>query len=136
MGVLDFLKGPNINEGLEKYRQYKYAVLVDLRSEKDFSKGRIPGSIKDRRAVPDLDRPEAFDAEAACVGSLQHVDTADQRGFTGSGITDDAEDLPLADVQRDPVDGAEIAVLSVKDLGELSELDHVPSSKTKPPLQT
>ena len=45
MGVLDFLKGPNINEGLEKYRQYKYAVLVDLRSEKDFSKGRIPGSI-------------------------------------------------------------------------------------------
>lgn len=45
MGILDFLKGPNINEGLKTYRQHKYAVLVDLRSEKAFSEGRVPGSI-------------------------------------------------------------------------------------------
>ncbi|MBR5488717.1 MAG: rhodanese-like domain-containing protein [Firmicutes bacterium] len=45
MGLLDFLKGPNINEGLEKYRQYKYAVLVDLRSEKAYTEGHVPGSI-------------------------------------------------------------------------------------------
>lgn len=45
MGVLDFFKGPNINEGLEKYRQYKYAVLVDLRSEQAYLEGHVPGSI-------------------------------------------------------------------------------------------
>ncbi|MBQ8562389.1 MAG: rhodanese-like domain-containing protein [Firmicutes bacterium] len=45
MGVLDFLKGPNINEGLEKYRQLKYAILIDLRSPEAYAKGRVPGSI-------------------------------------------------------------------------------------------
>ena len=45
MGILDFLKGPDINEVMLKYHQLKYAVIVDLRDEEDFSKGRIPGSI-------------------------------------------------------------------------------------------
>ncbi len=45
MGILDFLKGPNINDGLVKYHQMKYAVLLDIRPEADYLNGHIPGAV-------------------------------------------------------------------------------------------
>ena len=45
MGLLDFLKGPNINDGLAKYHQLKYAILLDIRSEEDYAKGHVPGAV-------------------------------------------------------------------------------------------
>lgn len=45
MGVMDFLKGPDINEGLLKYHQLKEAYLVDIRSQEDFAKAHVPGAV-------------------------------------------------------------------------------------------
>lgn len=45
MGILDFLKGPNINEGLMKYHQLKEAYLVDLRPQEDYAKAHVPGAV-------------------------------------------------------------------------------------------
>ena len=45
MGVMDFLKGPDINEGLVKYHQLKEAYLVDIRPQEDFAKAHVPGAV-------------------------------------------------------------------------------------------
>ena len=39
------MKGPNINDGLVKYHQLKYAVLLDIRPEEDYLKGHVPGAV-------------------------------------------------------------------------------------------
>ena len=44
MGILDFLKGPDMNAGLDAYRQEAGAVLIDVRSPEEFDRGHIPGS--------------------------------------------------------------------------------------------
>ena len=45
MGVLDFFKGPNINDGLLKYSQLKEAYLVDIRPQEDYVKAHVPGAV-------------------------------------------------------------------------------------------
>ncbi len=45
MGLFDIFKGPNINDGLVKYHQLKYAILLDIRSEEAYAKGHIPGAV-------------------------------------------------------------------------------------------
>lgn len=44
MGFFDIFKRHDINEGLEKYRQTKDAILLDVRSEQEYSEGHIPNS--------------------------------------------------------------------------------------------
>ncbi len=44
MGFLDFLRGPDINRGLEEYRGTDGAVLLDVRTPEEYRQGRIPGS--------------------------------------------------------------------------------------------
>ena len=44
MGLLDFLKGPNIDQGVEQYRQTPGAVLLDVRTREEYGQGRIAGS--------------------------------------------------------------------------------------------
>ena len=44
MGLLDFLKGPDINQGIEQYKSTEGAVLLDVRSPEEFAQGRVPGS--------------------------------------------------------------------------------------------
>lgn len=44
MGLLDLLKGPDINKGVEEYRATEGAVLVDVRTPEEYSKRNIPGS--------------------------------------------------------------------------------------------
>ncbi len=45
MGLLDFLEKSGIDEEVEKFRKTKGAILLDVRSEDDYKKGHIPGSI-------------------------------------------------------------------------------------------
>ena len=44
MGLFDFLRGPDINEGVRQYHEASGAVLLDVRTPEEFVQGHIPGS--------------------------------------------------------------------------------------------
>ena len=45
MGFFDFMKRPDINQGLQECRSVPGAVLVDVRSSREYREGHIPGSL-------------------------------------------------------------------------------------------
>ena len=45
MGFFSFLKGPDINVGLEKFRMTDSAVLLDVRTKEEYAERKIEGSI-------------------------------------------------------------------------------------------
>ncbi len=45
MGVFDFLRGPDINAGVEEFKNTAGAVLLDVRTTDEYKQGHIPGSI-------------------------------------------------------------------------------------------
>lgn len=45
MGFLDFLKGPDIDQGVKEFRETTGAVLLDVRTPQEYQEGHIPGSI-------------------------------------------------------------------------------------------
>lgn len=44
MGLFDFLKQPDINQGVEEYKTAPDAVLVDVRTAQEYREGHIPES--------------------------------------------------------------------------------------------
>ena len=44
MGLLDFLKGPDIDQGVRQFEQTPEAVLLDVRTPGEYGEGRISGS--------------------------------------------------------------------------------------------
>ena len=44
MGFLDFLNGPDINQGVKEYSATDDAVLLDVRTPGEYREGHIPGS--------------------------------------------------------------------------------------------
>ena len=44
MSFFDFLKGPDINQGVKEYRATDGAVLLDVRTPDEYRQGHIPGS--------------------------------------------------------------------------------------------
>lgn len=44
MGLLDFLKGPDINAGIEEYKKTEGAMLIDVRTPDEYEGKRVPGS--------------------------------------------------------------------------------------------
>lgn len=44
MGFFNFLKGPDINQGIQVYHQTSGAVLLDVRTPQEYTEGHIPGS--------------------------------------------------------------------------------------------
>ena len=62
MGFLDFLKQPDINQGVQMYRRTPGAVLLDVRTPEEYAKGHIPGS----RNIP----LQTLDSMAGRIGSL------------------------------------------------------------------
>ncbi len=65
MGLLDLLKAPDINEGVEEYKRTEGAVLVDVRTPEEYAARCIPGSknvpLQNIKAIetvaPDKDTP-------------------------------------------------------------------------------
>ncbi len=45
MGFLDFMKGPDIGQGVAEYTSTSGAVLLDVRTSQEYQEGHIPGSI-------------------------------------------------------------------------------------------
>ena len=44
MGIFDFFKQPDINQGLQEYKNTADAVLLDVRTTQEYRDGHIPGS--------------------------------------------------------------------------------------------
>ena len=44
MGFFDSLKQPDVNQGVNDYRNAPGAVLLDVRTPQEYSEGHIPGS--------------------------------------------------------------------------------------------
>lgn len=44
MGLFDFLKSPDVNEGVKEYGATPGAVLLDVRTPQEYREGHIPGS--------------------------------------------------------------------------------------------
>ena len=44
MGFFDFLKQPDIHQGLEEYKNTPDALLLDVRTPEEYRSGHIPGS--------------------------------------------------------------------------------------------
>ena len=45
MGFFDFLKGPDISQGVKEFQGTSGAVLLDVRTSQEYQGGHIPGSI-------------------------------------------------------------------------------------------
>ena len=45
MGLFDFLKHTDINQGVAAFQQTAGAVLVDVRTPEEYRDGHVPGSI-------------------------------------------------------------------------------------------
>ena len=44
MGFFNFIKGPDINQGIQDCQQTSGAVLLDVRTPQEYGAGHIPGS--------------------------------------------------------------------------------------------
>ena len=44
MGLFNFLKQPDINQGVKEFRQREGALLLDVRTPQEYREGHIPGS--------------------------------------------------------------------------------------------
>ena len=44
MGIFNFFKEPDINQGVQEYKNAAGAVLLDVRSPQEYREGHIPGS--------------------------------------------------------------------------------------------
>ena len=45
MGIFDFWKQPDINQGVNEYLHSKGARLLDVRTPAEYMQGHIPGSM-------------------------------------------------------------------------------------------
>ena len=44
MGIFDFFKHPDINQGVQEYKNAAGSVLLDVRTPQEYREGHIPGS--------------------------------------------------------------------------------------------
>ena len=89
MGFFDFLKGPDIHAGLERFRATSGAILLDVREADEYAAGHIPGSLNlplsaidtAEISIPGKDTP-LFVYCLAVTRSAQAIARLRQLGYT------------------------------------------------------
>ena len=75
MGLLDFLRRPDINEGVRRWEQTPHAVLRDVRTPAEFREGHIPGSrnlpVDEIRRTPGLLTDQAAPLFVYCASGAR-----------------------------------------------------------------
>lgn len=75
MGLFDFFKGTDFNEGIEVYRNTKDAVLLDVRTHEEYLEGRVPGSwnipLQELRKVERLIKDKAAPLFVYCLSGAR-----------------------------------------------------------------
>ena len=89
MGFFDFLKQPDVNQGVNEYKNTVDAVLLDVRTPEEYSEGHIPESKNvplqnlDRvRTVVENKDTELFVYCYSGARSRQAVSMLGQMGYT------------------------------------------------------
>lgn len=96
MGFFDFLKSPDINQGVNEYRSVPEAVLLDVRTPQEYREGRIPGSknvplqaignvasVADSRDVPLFVYCYSGTRSRQAVGALQRMGYSNVKNLGG-----------------------------------------------------
>ena len=89
MGLFDFLKGTDINEGIRTCQDTAGAVLIDVREADEYRSGHVPGArnlplskiAQAATAIPDRNTP-LFVYCLSGARSRQAADALRQLGFT------------------------------------------------------
>ena len=93
MGIFDFLKAPDINQGLCRYAEAAGALLLDVRTQEEFDEGHIPGAVclPNEDILPDLPLPFENDAEILvyCRSGRRSAEAAEK--LTDMGYTNVAD---------------------------------------------
>ena len=58
MGFFDFLRSPDIDQGVREFRETPGAVLLDVRTPQEYGAGHIPGS--QNIPLQSIDKVDAF----------------------------------------------------------------------------
>ena len=89
MGFFDFLRQPDINQGVQTCRQTSGAVLLDVRTPEEYRQGHIPGSrnlsLQTIGAMPDMIQDRETPLFVYCQSggrSSQAVNLLRQMGYT------------------------------------------------------
>lgn len=91
MGFFDFLRQPDINQGIQTCLQTPGAVLLDVRTPEEYRQGHIPGSrncsLQAIGAMPDMIESRETPLFVYCqsgVRSSQAVSLLRQMGYTNA----------------------------------------------------
>lgn len=89
MGFFDFMRGPDINQGVKEYGAAPEAILLDVRTPQEYREGHIPGSknvplqtIDKVSAVADNKNTPLFVYCYSGARSRQAVGALQQMGYT------------------------------------------------------
>ena len=89
MSIFDFLKQPDINQGVKEYTAIPGAVLLDVRTPQEYSEGHIPGSknvplqtLDKVRSVVENKDTELFVYCYSGARSRQAAEALGQMGYT------------------------------------------------------
>ena len=89
MGFFDFLKQPDVNQGVANYYNTPGAVLLDVRTPQEYSEGHIPESknvplqtLDKVRSVVENKDAELFVYCYSGARSKQATDALGQMGYT------------------------------------------------------
>jgi len=96
MGFFDFLKQPDINQGVLAYRNTDGAVLLDVRTPQEYREGHIPGSnniplqtidkissVADNQNIPLFVYCYSGGRSRQAVSALQHMGYTNVRNIGG-----------------------------------------------------
>ena len=89
MGFFDFLRQPDVNQGVNDYKNSTGAVLLDVRTPEEYSEGHIPGSknvplqsLDKIRSIVENKDTELFVYCYSGARSSQAVAALGQMGYT------------------------------------------------------